>query len=86
MELITRQLIAEFEGDSSEAVLDKYIQTDSPEYNRMVNTLAERLHLSSLKFSKIEDLVNSIGLPKCQLCTHCFDGSSKFTLTEQNKQ
>jgi DNA helicase-2/ATP-dependent DNA helicase PcrA len=80
------QLIAEFEGDSSEAVLDKYIQTDSPEYNRMVNTLAERLHLSSLKFSKIEDLVNSIGLPKCQLCTHCFDGSSKFTLTEQNKQ
>lgn len=86
MELITRQLIAEFEGDSSEAVLDKYIQTDSPEYNRMVNTLAERLHLSSLKFSKIEDLVNSIGLPKCQLCTHCFDGSSRFTLTEQNKQ
>ena len=32
--------------------------------------------LTSLKFSKIEDLIESIGMPKCKVCTHCFDGSS----------
>jgi amidophosphoribosyltransferase len=40
--------------------------------------------LTTLKYSTIEDLVDSIGLPKCQLCTHCFDGSSKYTLEVVN--
>ena len=83
MELITRQLIEEFEGDGSKNI-DRYAETGSAEYERIVSTLADRLSLSSLKFSTIEDLVESIGLPKCQLCTHCFDGSSKFSLDEVN--
>lgn len=84
MELITRRLIQEFEGDANKN-LDKYATTDSPEYQRMVNTIAERLNLSSLKFSKLETLIESIGLPKCQVCTHCFDGSSAYTLEEVNE-
>jgi amidophosphoribosyltransferase len=50
----------------------------------MVQIMGERLHLTSLKFSKLETLVESIGLPKAQICTHCFDGSSQFTLEEEN--
>jgi amidophosphoribosyltransferase len=42
----------------------------------MVGEIARRLGLSSLKFARIEDLVESIGLPKERVCTHCFDGSS----------
>ena len=41
----------------------------------MVKEIAKRLELSTLQFSKIEHLIESIGLPKCQLCTHCFDGT-----------
>ena len=33
--------------------------------------------LTTLRFNKIETLIESIGLPKCKVCTHCFDGSSK---------
>ena len=85
MELITRRIIQDFEGENvSDEVLDRYTQTDSPEYKRMVDEIARRLNLSSLKFTKLETLVESIGLPKCQICTHCFDGSSAFTLTELN--
>lgn len=83
MELITRRLIKEFEGDENKN-LEKYAQTGSPEYQRMVDTIAERLNLSSLKFNTLEDLIEAIGLPKCQVCTHCFDGSSRFTLEEDN--
>ena len=85
MELITRRIIQDFEGENvSDEVLDKYTQTDSPEYKRMVDEIARRLNLSSLKFTKLETLIESIGLPKCQICTHCFDGSSAFTLKELN--
>lgn len=75
MELITRQIIRDFEGDDK-ANLEKYATTGSPEYERMVSEIARRLELSSLKFAKIEDLIDSIGMPKCKVCTHCFDGTS----------
>ena len=82
MELITRRMIEKFEGDANKN-LDKYATTGSPEYNRMVDAIAKDLGLTTLKFNTIEQLINAIGLPKCQVCTHCFDGSSKFSLDEK---
>lgn len=84
LELITRRIIKDFEGDENKN-LDKYTRTDSPEYKRMVGEIAKRLNLDSLRFSKLETLVEAIGLPKEQICTHCFDGSSFFTLEEENE-
>lgn len=77
MELITRQIIKELEGDENKN-LDKYATTGSPEYEKMVDIIAKRFGLSSLKFNTIETLIEAIGLPKCKVCTHCFDGSSCF--------
>ena len=48
----------------------------------MVQAIADRFGLSSLKFNTLENLVEAIGLPKCKVCTHCFDGSSKHTLEQ----
>ena len=79
MELITRRMIQKFEGDPNKN-LDKYATTDSPEYKRMVGEIAKELGLTTLKFNTIEQLIEAIGLPKCQVCTHCFDGSSQFSL------
>lgn len=64
----------------SEERLKAYATTGSPEYNAMVVEIARRLNLDSLKFTKIETIVEAIGLPKCKICTHCFDGSSAHTL------
>ena len=75
MELIARRIIHDFEGEDP-TNLDKYAQSGSPEYERLVQEIGRRLGLSSLKFAHLEDLVESIGLPKENLCTHCFDGSS----------
>lgn len=79
LELITRRIIQKFEGDMNKNV-EKYAQTDSPEYKKMVEEIAKELNLDTLKFSKLETLVKAIGLPKCKICTHCFDGSSFHTL------
>ncbi len=75
MELITRRIIKDFEGDDKKN-LAEYAKTGTPEYQRMVNEIARRLGLTSVKFATLEDLIDSIGLPKERVCTHCFDGTS----------
>ena len=77
MELITRRIIEKLEGDPNKN-LDKYTRSDTPEYKQMVEEIRQQFGLTSLKFNTIEDLVAAIGMPKCKLCTHCFDGSSHF--------
>ena len=77
LELITRRIIEELEGDADKN-LEKYATTGSPEYAKMVSIIAERFGLTTLKFNTLETLIESIGLPKCNVCTHCFDGSSCF--------
>ncbi|MBQ8152835.1 MAG: amidophosphoribosyltransferase [Prevotella sp.] len=75
LELITRRIIKDFEGDDKKN-LEAYAKTGSPEYQRMVDEIARRLGLTSVKFASLEDLIESIGIPKERLCTHCFDGTS----------
>ena len=77
LELITRRMIKEIEGDENKD-LEKYAATDSPQYQKMVQMIADRFGLTSLKFNTLETLIEAIGLPKCKVCTHCFDGSSHF--------
>lgn len=77
LELITRRVIEELEGDADKN-LEKYATTGSPEYEKMVSIIAERFGLTTLKFNTLETLIESVGLPKCKVCTHCFDGSSCF--------
>ena len=77
LELVTRRIIKELEGDENKN-LEKYATTGSPEYNKLVEIMRERFGFTSLRFNTLETLVESIGLPKCKLCTHCFDGSSCF--------
>ena len=84
LELITRRIIQDFEGDANKN-LEKYAETNSPEYQRMVEEIGRRLGLTSVKFNKIETLVQAIGLPKERVCTHCFDGSSCFYEPEPNE-
>ena len=77
MELITRRIILELEGDANKD-LDKYATTGSPQQERLVEVIRQRFGLTSLKFNTLEHLVEAIGLPKCKLCTHCFDGTGCF--------
>ena len=60
--------------------LQQYAKTNSPEYKAMVEEIAKRLNIDTLQFSKLETIIQAIGLPKCKVCTHCFDGSSSHTL------
>ncbi|MDE5899946.1 MAG: amidophosphoribosyltransferase [Muribaculaceae bacterium] len=76
MELLTRRIIGELEGDPDKN-LEEYARTGSPQYCAMVEKIRQRFNLTSLKFNTIETLIEAIGLPKCKVCTHCFDGTGR---------
>ncbi len=76
MDLITRRVICDMEGteDVSEEVLQQYADPDSEKYKAMVEEICKRLNFTSLRFHRLDDLIESIGLNKCDLCTYCWDG------------
>ena len=76
MELITRRCIAELEGEEGTRHLDEYADPTTERHKRMVDLIRLKLGLDTLRFNSLDNLVKSIGLPKCRICTHCFDGSS----------
>ena len=76
-ELAARKAIIKLEG-TEDVDLSKYSDSSTQEYKNMVEEIRKELGLTSLKFQKLEDLVEAIGLPKEKLCTHCWDGSSHF--------
>lgn len=75
LELITRRIVQEFEGDI-DAHIDEYITPGTERYKKMVDEICKRLGMDSLKFNTLENVIKAIGLPKECVCTHCFDGSS----------
>ncbi len=79
-DLYTRRIIRDMEGTSefSDETLKEYTDPKNEKYQRMVNLMKEHLQLTSLKFQHLDDLVEAIGLPKEDICTHCFDNSSKL--------
>ena len=63
----------ELEGDENKSP-EQYADASSDKYASMIECIRKRLKLTTLKYQKLDDLVNAIGLPKEKLCTYCWDG------------
>ena len=75
LDLITRRIIREREGDDvSDEVLKDYANPDSQNYKEMVEEVRKRLNFTSLKYHRLDDMIETIGLPECKLCTYCWSG------------
>lgn len=80
LDLAGRRAITELENteEPSADVMQEYATAGTARNQAMVEKIRDRLHLTSLKYQTMDDLVQAIGLPKKKLCTHCWDGSSYF--------
>lgn len=75
MDLITRRVIERLEhGNVTEEVLQEYADPDSPKYEKMVDEICKELHFTSLRFNRLDDMLDSVGIDKSKLCTYCWDG------------
>lgn len=75
MELITRRVIKELEGgDPDEETLKEYTDPDSEKYKIMIEKIREELNFTSLRYHRLDDMIESIGIDPCKLCTYCWSG------------
>jgi amidophosphoribosyltransferase len=76
MDLITRRVIARLEGteDVSDEILQQYADPDSPKYETMVEEIRKELNFTSLRYNRLDDMLEAVGLPADKLCTYCWNG------------
>ncbi len=75
MDLITRRVIQRLEnGNVTDEILQEYTDPDSEKYETMVEEIRKELHFTSLRFNRLDDMLDAVGIEKCKLCTYCWDG------------
>ena len=74
LDLITRRIIREWEGDNDVNVLGEYADPNSDRYAAMLEEIRKRQNFTSLRYHRLDDLIASIGLSPCKVCTYCFNG------------
>ena len=75
MELITRRVIKELEGgDPDDATLQEYIDPDSEKYQLMLDKICEQLKFTTLRYHRLDDMIEAVGIDADKLCTYCWDG------------
>ena len=61
----------------TEEVLQEYANPDSTKYEQMVEEIRKEMNFTSLAFARLDDMLESVGIDKCKLCTYCWDGKEK---------
>lgn len=75
MELITRRVIQELEdGEVTDEILREYADPDGEKYQKMVDKICEKLHFTSLRYHRLDDMLEAVGIDKDKLCTYCWNG------------
>ncbi len=75
MELIARQMIQKREGDNCpQEVLDEYADPYTCKYEQMIEDIRKQQNFTTLRYHRLDDLLASIGIEPCKVCTYCFNG------------
>lgn len=76
MDLITRRVIAKLEQteEVSDEVLQEYTDPNSEKYDQMIEEIRKELNFTSLQYNRLDDMLDSVGLPPEHLCTYCWNG------------
>ena len=74
MELLTRRIIYELEGEEGEKHLDEYADFSTPRGKAMRKAICDKFHFTSLEFQSLQGIIDAIGIEPCKLCTYCWNG------------
>ncbi len=75
MDLIARRVIDRLEhGNVTDEVLEEYADPESPKYEQMVEEIRKEQNFTTLRYNRLDDMLDSVGIDKCKLCTYCWNG------------
>ena len=72
-ELAARRAIVELEGGNPRDI-SRYLDETGTQYNEMIEWIRRDLNVTTLKYQRLEDMINAIGLPGEDLCLYCWTG------------
>jgi amidophosphoribosyltransferase len=81
MDLAGRKAILDLEG-RADVHLDEYSDPDSDRYHAMVEQIGKKIELTSLRYQRLDDMIEAIGLPSEKLCTFCWNGHEPYPIAE----
>ena len=74
LDLIARRVILKREGEPTKEMLEDYADPDSQNYQEMVEDIRKELNFTTLRYHRLDDMIQSIGISPCKLCTYCWNG------------
>lgn len=74
LDLIARRVILKREGENADKMLADYADPTSQNYKEMVEEIRKELNFTSLRYHRLDDMLDSIGIEPCKLCTYCWNG------------
>ena len=74
MDLISRRVIMELEGEEGLKHIEEYADGNTERGKAMRKTICEKFKFASLGFQTVDGVVKAIGMDPCKLCTYCWNG------------
>ncbi len=74
LDLITRRILKDIEREGRYIDLAAYSNPETAEYKEMLDRICKQLNFTSLRYHRLDDLIESVGIDRCKLCTYCWDG------------
>ena len=74
MDLISRRVIMELEGEEGFKHIEEYADGNTERGKKMRETICNKFKFASLGFQTVDGVVKSIGMDPCKLCTYCWNG------------
>ncbi len=74
MDLISRRVIMELEGEAGFDHIEEYADGNTERGKAMRKAICEKFKFASLGFQTVDGVVKAIGMDPCKLCTYCWNG------------
>ncbi|MBQ3073671.1 MAG: amidophosphoribosyltransferase [Ruminococcus sp.] len=74
MDLLSRKIIVELEGEAGLEHLEEYASATTERGRNMRRLICEKLGFKSLEFQSLDGMIEAIGLPADSVCTYCWNG------------
>ena len=74
MDLISRRVIMELEGEEGFKHIEEYADGNTERGKKMRKTICDKFKFASLGFQTVDGVVKAIGMDPCKLCTYCWNG------------
>ena len=74
MDLISRSVIQELEGEEGFRHLEEYCDARTGRYDRMVEGVCRRMRVTTLRYQTLKGMLDAIGIDPDKVCTYCWTG------------